>query len=101
MWTSLSRYLAVAVVLFASLSACGKSSPTAPPPAPCTYTLSDVAVIVPRVRRVELGHRDHRKSVHVDRHVRQGLDVDYERVERQRRRCRQRQRDAQHRDRRA
>ena len=40
MWTSLSRCLAVAVVLIALLSACGKSSPTAPPPAPCTFTLS-------------------------------------------------------------
>ena len=46
--------------------------------------LVGVAAIVARVRRVELGHRDHRKSVHVDRHLRQGLDVDYERIERQR-----------------
>ena len=37
---NLSRDLTAAVVLFASISACGKSSPTAPPPAPCTYTLS-------------------------------------------------------------
>lgn len=61
--------------------------------------LVGVAAIIPRVRRVELGHRDHRKSVHVDRHLRQGLDVDYERIERQRRRRRQRQREPQHDDR--
>jgi hypothetical protein len=47
MWTSLSRYLAVAVVLLASVSACGKSSPTAPPPAPCTYTLSTSSLSFP------------------------------------------------------
>ena len=48
MRANLSRYLAVGVVLLATLSACGKSSPTAPPPAPCTYTLSSRRYRSPR-----------------------------------------------------
>ena len=44
MWKNSPRYLALLVVLGVALSACDKSSPTEPTPAPCTYTLSSASL---------------------------------------------------------